>query len=196
MIHRHNLQCWWVLFFLLSLTHIDCLLYSLGCKALDIDINFLVLWSLCLSSSLVHIKNSPEYLIRRTAQVLIPLLRFLLYCLVSRNVIVLLRYAFLTSFFICVYLMGSISNIPNLAVLFLPLIFLPTVHYQYDTFFKTNSIFTLLQYFIIIIIIIIIAVALIVLFINYLLLWFIFRVVLYIYIYIYVCVCVCVCVYI
>ena len=34
---------------------------SLGCNALCIVISFLVLWSICLSS-LIHFKNSPEYL--------------------------------------------------------------------------------------------------------------------------------------
>ena len=33
--------------------------------------SFLVLWSICWSSSLVHFKNDPEYLLRRTAQVFI-----------------------------------------------------------------------------------------------------------------------------
>ena len=36
---------------------------SLGCNALCIAINFLVLWSMCLNS-LVHLKNGPEYLSR------------------------------------------------------------------------------------------------------------------------------------
>ena len=38
---------------------------SLGCKALGMVISFLVLCSICLSSSLVHFKNGPEYLTRR-----------------------------------------------------------------------------------------------------------------------------------
>ena len=41
-------------------------------------ISFLVLWSICLSSSLVHFRKGPEYLTRGTAQVFIPLIRFLL----------------------------------------------------------------------------------------------------------------------
>ena len=41
-------------------------------------ISFLVLWSICLSSYLVHYKNGPEYLTRGTTQVFIPLIRFLL----------------------------------------------------------------------------------------------------------------------
>ena len=42
-------------------------------------ISLLVLWSICLSSSLVHFKNGPEYLTRDTAQVFIPLIRFMSY---------------------------------------------------------------------------------------------------------------------
>ena len=44
---------------------------SLGCNALCMVISFLILWSICLSSSLVYFKNSPEYLMRGTAQVFI-----------------------------------------------------------------------------------------------------------------------------
>ena len=65
---------------------------SLGCSALCIVISFLVLWSICRSSSLVHFKNGPEYLIMGTAHVFIPLKRFLLQSLVSKSFLVLLRY--------------------------------------------------------------------------------------------------------
>ena len=68
---------------------------SLGCKALCMVISFLVLWSICLSSSLVHSKNTPEYLMRMTARVFIPLMRFLLFSLVSSSFLVPLRYSFL-----------------------------------------------------------------------------------------------------
>ena len=34
---------------------------SLGCKALYMVMSFLVLWSICLSCSLAHFKNGPEY---------------------------------------------------------------------------------------------------------------------------------------
>ena len=44
---------------------------SLGCNALYMVISFPVLWSLCLSSSLVHFKKGPKYLTRDTAQVFI-----------------------------------------------------------------------------------------------------------------------------
>ena len=50
---------------------------SLGCNALYMFISFLVLKSICLSSSLVHLEKGPEYLTRNTAQVFIPLIRFL-----------------------------------------------------------------------------------------------------------------------
>ena len=63
---------------------------SLGCKALCMVISFLVLCSICLSSSLVHFKNGPEYLMMRTE----PLIRFLLESFVSSSFLVLLRYSF------------------------------------------------------------------------------------------------------
>ena len=37
---------------------------SLGYNALCMVISFLVLWSICLSSSLVHLRKGPEYLTR------------------------------------------------------------------------------------------------------------------------------------
>ena len=51
---------------------------SLTSKALCIVINFLVLWSICLSSSIVYFKNGPENLTRSTAQAFLPLMKFLL----------------------------------------------------------------------------------------------------------------------
>ena len=50
---------------------------SLWCNALCIVISCLVLWSICLSSSPVHFKNGLKYLTRETAQVFVPLMRFL-----------------------------------------------------------------------------------------------------------------------
>ena len=67
---------------------------SLGCNALCIVISFLVLWSIYLSSSLVHLRKGPEYLTRGTAQVFMPLIRFLLLSFVSSSFLVLLRYSF------------------------------------------------------------------------------------------------------
>ena len=73
--------------------------YSLSMSSLFTVINFLVLWSICLSSSPVNFKNGLEYLTRGTAQVLIALMIFLLQSLVSRSFLVLLRYSFLIFFF-------------------------------------------------------------------------------------------------
>ena len=68
--------------------------YSLGCNALCMVISFRVLWSICLSSLQVHFKDDPEYLTRETAQVFIPLIRFLLYSFISSSFLVLLKYSF------------------------------------------------------------------------------------------------------
>ena len=84
---------------------------SLGCNASCMVINFLVLWPICLSSSLVHLRKGPEYLTRGTAQVFIPLIRFLLESLVSSSFLVLLRYSFWILSFISTCLMVSASNI-------------------------------------------------------------------------------------
>ena len=73
---------------------------SLECKALCIVISFLVLWFICLSSSVVYFKNGPEYRTRGTAQVFISFIKFLLYSLASSGFLVLLRYAFSTFSFI------------------------------------------------------------------------------------------------
>ena len=84
---------------------------SLGCKALCIVISFLVLWSICISSSLVHLRKSPEYLTSSTAQVFISLIRFLLLSFVSSSFLVLLRYSFWFFSFISTCLMVSASKI-------------------------------------------------------------------------------------
>ena len=68
--------------------------------ALCMVISFLILWSICLSFSQVRFKNDPRYLMMRTAQVFIPLIRFLLYSFFFlRSPLVPLRYSFLISFF-------------------------------------------------------------------------------------------------
>ena len=67
---------------------------SLGCNALRIDISFLILWSICLSSSLVYLRKGPEYLTSGTAQIFNPLIRFRLESFVSSSFLVLLRYSF------------------------------------------------------------------------------------------------------
>ena len=51
---------------------------SLGCNALCMDISFLVLWSIFLSSSRVYLKKGSGYLPRDTVHVFIPLIKFLL----------------------------------------------------------------------------------------------------------------------
>ena len=58
---------------------------SVGCNALGVFISFLVLWSICLSSTLVHFKKGPEYLTRSIARVFILLIRFLLDSFVSSS---------------------------------------------------------------------------------------------------------------
>ena len=86
---------------------------SLGYNALCTIISFLILWSICLSSSLVHFKKGPEYLTRDTAQVFIPLIRFRLDSFVSSSVLVLLRYLFWIFPFISTCLMVSASKMPK-----------------------------------------------------------------------------------
>ena len=67
---------------------------SLGCNAFYMVISFLVLWPIYLSSSLVHLRKGPGYLMRGIVQVFIRLIRFLLESLVSSSFLVLLRYSF------------------------------------------------------------------------------------------------------
>ena len=67
---------------------------SLACNALIIVISFLVLWSICLSSSLVHFRKGLEYLTKGTAKVFILLVSFRQESFVSSSFLVLLRYSF------------------------------------------------------------------------------------------------------
>ena len=60
------------------LTHTSVYVIS-KCKSLCIIINFLVLWFICASFSLVHFKNGPAYLTKETAQVFIPLCTMAIY---------------------------------------------------------------------------------------------------------------------
>ena len=64
---------------------------SLECKGLCIVMSFLVLWSICWSSSLVHFKNGPEDLTLGTTQVFISLMRLQLESWVFSSFLVLLR---------------------------------------------------------------------------------------------------------
>ena len=86
---------------------------SQECNALCMIINFLVLWSTCFSSSLIHFRKGLEYLMRGTAQVFIPLIWFLQDSFVSSSFLVLLGYSFLILSFISTCLMVSASKIPK-----------------------------------------------------------------------------------
>ena len=108
---RHRcLQCWQVLFLPISLIHIVCQ-YRLWDVMLYVW--SLVFLSICLSLSLVHSRKGPEYLTRDTAQVFIPLIRFLLLSFVSSSFLVLLRYSFWILSFISTCLMVSASKVPK-----------------------------------------------------------------------------------
>ena len=61
---QRGLWCWHVLFLPLFLVHTFCQTSSLGCNALWEVISFLVILSICLSLSLVHLRKGPEYLTR------------------------------------------------------------------------------------------------------------------------------------
>ena len=98
----HYLRCWRARFHRLFLIH-SLSWSSVGCKTLFIVINFLVLWFICRSSFLVHLKNGPEYLRRGSAVMLIPLMRFLQQILVPRIFLAFLRYFLLIFFQRCLY---------------------------------------------------------------------------------------------
>ena len=114
---------------------------SLGCNALHI-----VLWSICLSSSLIPFNNGPEYLTRRTAQLFIPLIRFLLNNLASWSFLNHLKYSFLIFSFISTCLIVSASKMPNyLYVFFSPSVLIlswfgssiPSVGYRFPLFISS-----------------------------------------------------------
>ena len=86
---------------------------SMGCNALSIVISFLVLWSIYLSSALVHLWKGPEYLTSGTAQVFIPLIRFLDESFVSDSFLILLIYSCWILPFISTFLIVSASRMPN-----------------------------------------------------------------------------------
>ena len=88
---------------------------SLRCNALCIVKSFLVLMSICLSSSLVHFREGPEYLTKGIAQAFIPFYKaFLLDNFVLGSFLVLLRYSFLIFSFIFTCLMVSASRYPGI----------------------------------------------------------------------------------
>ena len=103
-------QYWQVLFLPLFLTYRQ-LTSSLECKALCIGFSFFVLWSICLSSSLVHFKIGLKYLMRETAWVFIPFIKFLLYSLISNNFLFFWDTLFYFIPFTTTSLMVSASNI-------------------------------------------------------------------------------------
>ena len=70
-------------------------------------ISFLVLWSICLNSSLLHFKNSPKYFTRVHSPVFITFTRFLQYSFISSSFLVLLRYFLNVSFHL--YLFDGVS---------------------------------------------------------------------------------------
>ena len=64
LVHLHYPQSWQDPFFFLLLIN-SLSISSLGTKSLCTVINILFLWSICLSSFLVHFKDGPAYLTRR-----------------------------------------------------------------------------------------------------------------------------------
>ena len=79
-------------------------------------INFLVLWSICLSISFAQFKKGPEYLTRETSQVFIRLIRFLYQSLDSRKFL-LLRFFFL-NFFLHLRLLDGIWSYSQVFLIF------------------------------------------------------------------------------
>ena len=63
---------------------------SQGYNALFMVISFLIHWSICLSSFLVHLRKGSEYLTRGTAWVFIPLIRFRLESFVLSSVVIII----------------------------------------------------------------------------------------------------------
>ena len=90
------LQCWQVLFPHPFLIHIVCQRHLWDVIPYAWSLVFLFFGP---SSSLCHFKNGPEYLTRDTAQVFIPLIRFLQHSFVLSSFLILLRYSFLFFFF-------------------------------------------------------------------------------------------------
>ena len=92
---------------------------SLGCRALCIS--FLVYLSIFVSPCLVHFTKGLEYLTKETAQVFVPLIRFLLESFISSSFLILWRYSFLILSFIFNCLMVAALKMPkNLLVSFSP----------------------------------------------------------------------------
>ena len=109
MIHPCHLQCWRVLFLLLFLTHIISLCHLSDVRASEASFNFLVFWSICLSSFLVYFRNGSKYL-KRTTQEFILLMRLLqpLPSLVLRSFLIHQKYSFLIYFFFHLHLFDGV----------------------------------------------------------------------------------------
>ena len=95
--HPCYLQFLQILFLLLFFDTYSLSMSSLGYKALCISISLLVFGSICLSSSLVHFKNGLQYLMRGTAWVFIPFIRFLQCSLILSNFFIFLFEFFFSS---------------------------------------------------------------------------------------------------
>ena len=110
--HLNYSYCFFFLFLFLSycllppsfLDTYNLSMSSLGCKALSIVIDILVLWYICWSSSLVHFKNSPKYLTS-------PWMKFLLYS----SFLILLRYSF--KFFFHFHVFDGVPIFPSPSVI-------------------------------------------------------------------------------
>ena len=123
------------------------------CEALCIVINFLVLWFICLSSFLIHLKNGTKYPTRGTTQLFIPLMRFLLQRLALRSFLIRLRYSFLSFLFdgvrlqysqvigIFFFCKSTDASLIRKFYYFCCFSF-PTFHYEQGTFLMPNSIST------------------------------------------------------
>ena len=91
-----------------SLTHIVCQHHLCDVRLYTWSLVLFVLRSICLCSSLVHIKNGPKYLMRETAQVFISLIRFLQYTFVFSTFLILLRFSFF-NFFLHFHLLDGVN---------------------------------------------------------------------------------------
>ena len=136
------LQCRQVLFLPPFLLHIVC--QRNLWDTLSMIISFLVLWSICLSSSLVHFKNGPEYLTRGTTQVFIPLIRCRPHSFVSRSFMVLLGYYFIFIFFFHLLLFDGVSfqDTKCLYVSFSPSVLILSIRCRLPLFITSMSHFS------------------------------------------------------
>ena len=121
-------------------------------------------WSMCLSFWLEHFKNGPDYLTRRTAPLLIPLMRFLLQIWFSSCFFVCMRESFIIFSFISTCLIEFASNNSKytlfsfsqsililawlVVLILLSVVFFSTFYYKHRIFFI--SIFHISWLFIII----------------------------------------------